>query len=468
MPPDRQRRRAWPRASVRVGVTVTATLGVAVVLTIASVLLVTFQLDAALGQLDEILSDEAEAIGLAAQSGTPLPMLYDDDRVMVVYDPDGNVVMSAGSFQELVGRQIRTADDKGTNLAFAGQVHRVVSEPYDAADGRSGRVVLAEPRDEIDDTVESLIRSLVVVVPGAVLALAVIVWYVVGRTLRPVEEIRSEVASIGVTQLDHRVTVPPGDDEVARLADTMNDMLARLEQSVHQQQRFVADASHELRTPLTRMRTQLEVAERHPDLTDHSEVHRAQLAELRELQVMLEGLLTLARADDGAEPGPIEAVDLDDLVMEEIAAERLLIPVDASAVSAAQVLGERNSLRRVVRNLLDNAREHARSRIVVSLQESVGVAELTVDDDGPGIPRELRQAVFERFVRLDASRTGSGHHGLGLPIASEIVSRHGGSIEAFDAPGGGARMRVRLPLEGPERGQRQLVSTASASPRRDR
>ena len=445
MPPDEppQRRRC---TSVRVGVTVVASIGVAAVLASGSVLLVMLQAGAATGQLDEILSDEAEAIGVSAETGTQLPMLLDDDRVVVVYDEEGNVAMSAGDVTELVGHDVRTADDRGVDILFAGQVHRVVSEPYLTADG-SGRVVLAEPRDELDDSVDSLIRSLAIIVPGAVAALAVVVWAVVGRTLRPVEAIRAEVASIGVTQLDRRVPVPPGDDEVARLAGTMNDMLARLEQSVRAQQQFVADASHEMRTPLTRMRTRLEVEERHPGAADPHETNRAQLAELRGMQALLDELLILAKGDD-AGFGPLELIDLDDLVMEEVSSARLLVPVDASDVSSAQVMGVPSALRRLVSNLVDNATEHARSQIVVSLSETDRGAVLTVDDDGPGIPPRRRTEVFERFARLDAARPGDGHHGLGLAIAAEIARFHDGSLEALDAPSGGARLQLVLPAAG--------------------
>ncbi|HWL42574.1 MAG TPA: HAMP domain-containing sensor histidine kinase [Ilumatobacter sp.] len=441
-------------ASVRTGVTLVAALAVAVVLAGASVLVVVLQVGAALEHLDEILSDEAEAIAHSVQSGRGPQVLYDDDRVLVVYDADGEVIATAGRFEGLVGQRVQAADDQGVDVKFAGEVHRVVVEPFTTADGRSGTVVLAEPRDELDDSVSALIRSLLVIVPGAVAVIAGIVWLVVGRALRPIEAIRSEVASIGVPQLDRRVPVPPGDDEVARLADTMNDMLARLEHSVRQQQRFVADASHEMRTPLTRMRTQLEVAVGHPDTVDPAATRRAQLSELRGLQAMLDDLLTLVQLDTGADLGLFELVDLDDLVMDELSTDRLLVSVDASGVSAAQVLGSRSALRRVVRNLLDNARQHARSQVVVSLEEAGGDAVLTVDDDGLGIPPERRAEVLERFVRLDAAPR-TEHHGLGLAIVSEIVARHGGSIRIFDSVGGGARVRVRLPLPGPAPGRRR-------------
>ncbi len=441
---DARPRRWW--ASIRVRITALATLVVAVVLTIVSVLLIYFQLHSALGHLDELLSDEAEAIGQAIADGTSLPMLFDDDRVLVVTDADGSVVMTAGNAESLIGRSIETADDKGTDIRFAGEVHRVVSEPYTTAGGGTGRVVLAEPRDELDGSVERLIRSLLVTVPGAVIALGVLVWFVVGRTLRPVERIRAEVASIGIHQLDHRVADPGTGDEIARLVGTMNSMLDRLEHAVRRQQRFVGDASHELRTPLARMRARLEVDEQRPELADAAATRRDQLIEIDGMQGMVDDLLLLAASD--ADPGSpkAELVDLDDVVMGEIAAERPMITVDANRVSGAQVVGSRDQLRRIVRNVLVNATAHARSKIAVELREQAGEAVLTIEDDGPGIPPERRAEVLERFTRLDESRTGSGHAGLGLAIVSDLVTRHGGTVEIHSSVLGGALVSVRLPL----------------------
>ena len=450
---------------MRVRVTLVATVAAAVVLVVAGALLVALQRDAALGHLDELLSDEAEAIGSAVREGTDLPTLYDDDRVLMVTDSAGRVLMSAGQFGELRDLTIATPDDQGIDITFAGEVHRVVSESWDDADGGTGQVVLAEPRDELDDGVDQLIRSLVVIVPIAVGLLGLVVWFVSGRTLRPVERLRSQVAAIGVTELDRRVSTPPGHDEVARLAGTLNDMLGRLERSVTEQQRFVADASHELRTPLTRMRTQLEIDERNPDQSDPTATRRAQLRDLHRIQAMLDDLLFLARGDASAPLGPVQAVDLDEIVLDDLTAERQFVGIDASGVSAAQVIGVPSALHRVVRNLLDNAVEHARARVAVTLAESDGDAVLMVDDDGPGVPIAYRNLVFERFVQLDEARTATSHHGLGLAIVADTVRWHGGSIDVVDAPIGGARFRVRIPL-APESPKSRHRRPRGAPPRR--
>jgi signal transduction histidine kinase len=228
----------------------------------------------------------------------------------------------------------------------------------------------------------------------------------------------------------------------------MNDMLARLQHAVVRQQRFVADASHELRTPLTRMRTELEVDERNPERADAAATRRSQLDEIAGLQRLIEDLLTLARSDAGAIETRSDAVDLDDIVLEEArAATGSASSFDVGQVSAAQVRGDAEALRRVVRNLFDNARQHAATRVTIGLAERDGSAVLTVDDDGPGVPPERRDDIFDRFARLDESRTGGGHAGLGLAIVADIVTRHGGSVAVDGAPSGGARFVVTLPID---------------------
>jgi signal transduction histidine kinase len=436
-------RHRWFR-SVRLRVTAIATVAVAVVLVAASMLLVSRQRAGLIEQLDDSLSTEAERIADAAESGA-VPTL-DDDSIVVVVDPAGSLVDSSGDDDggDDISALLAAAD--AGQLVLDDEMHRIASETYEAPGGGDGLVRIAASLDDVDESVAELKRSLMWIVPSAVLALLAVVWVVVGRTLRPVEQMRAEVAAIGVSELDRRVPEPRSGDEIARLAVTMNDMLARLEHAVRQQQRFVADASHELRTPLTRMRAELEVDEQHPERADASATRRSQLDEITHLQQTIGDLLLLARSDAGATEPHVEPVDLDDIVLDEIRTSgHSAVVVDARRVSAAQVAGGPDELRRVVRNLLDNARRHATSTITVELSESNGHATLVVADDGPGVPEEQRSVVFERFARLEEARTGSGHAGLGLAIVHDIVSRLGGTVTVDDAPHGGARFTVTVP-----------------------
>ena len=312
-----------------------------------------------------------------------------------------------------------------------------------------GDVVIhtATPIDDVEESVAALRTGLAIAIPAVALLLGALIWWLVGRTLRPVESIRGQVADIGGANLHFRVPEPGSDDEIARLARTMNAMLDRVEAAAERQQRFVADASHELRSPLTRMRTELEVDLDHPDTADLTATHRSVLDEVANMARLVEGLLQLARSD-GASSANRKPVDLDDLVLAESRRLRAdgVRRVDTTAVSAAQVLGDADQLNRVLRNLSDNAVRHAASTVRFATAERDGLATLAVTDDGTGVPAAERERIFERFARLDEARhADSGGTGLGLAIAREIVEGHGGTITVETAEGGGARFVVSIP-----------------------
>ena len=241
---------------------------------------------------------------------------------------------------------------------------------------------------------------------------------------------------------------PATRDEVAELARTMNEMLERVERAAENQHRFVADASHELRSPLARMRAELEIDVGHPATADLVATHRSLLEETENLQRLVEDLLTLARVEANVANRRVRELDLDDIVLRE--AQRIragtTLTVATAGVSAAQVQGDPDELTRVVRNLLDNAVRHARRTITIGLVEDDGRATLTVADDGVGIPPAEEARIFERFVRLDESRsTRDGGSGLGLAIARDLVVRNGGTIRLDHSHSPGARFVVQIP-----------------------
>ena len=294
-------------------------------------------------------------------------------------------------------------------------------------------------------------------VPVAGLATAVFVYYAMGRVLRPVESIRSRVAEISSSGRGERVPVPEAEDEIARLARTMNAMLARLDAARTAQVAFVGDASHELRSPLSTLSTLLELSSTSGTPVDVETVDELLLPEVQRMRSMVEDLLLLAKNDERGRPLRREEVDLDDVVLSEAARLRGLgaergLDVRVS-VEPARLVGDPDALLRVVRNLVDNARRHARAVVSIGLtvdRTASGVprAVITVDDDGEGVPPDQRDTVFDRFARLDADRArGSGGSGLGLAIVSEITRSHGGTVRVQDAPTGGARFVVELPVE---------------------
>jgi signal transduction histidine kinase len=297
-------------------------------------------------------------------------------------------------------------------------------------------------------TVETAERFLWGGVPAAALLIGGVAWFAVRRSLRAVGAIRAEVDGVRATDLGRRVPVPDSGDEITQLAVTMNEMLARLDRSVRRQSQFTADASHELRTPLASLRTQLEVQLAHPDRLDWRRSCENAVLDVTRMEALAGDLLLLSKLDADQHLRQ-EPVDLADLVTRHAAA-RDTVEVTTEIEAAPVVLGHAGRLERVLRNLVDNAERHAKSRVTITLAESDGQAVLSVQDDGPGIPAEDRERVFDRFVRLDDDRAREdGGSGLGLAIAAEIARTHGGTLHVADnVPGGmsGARLELRLPL----------------------
>ncbi|MFC4460237.1 ATP-binding protein, partial [Pseudonocardia nematodicida] len=322
------------------------------------------------------------------------------------------------------------------------------------ANGRPITVYAAQELTSAHSAVETVGWLVLFGVPVLVLVSGFFTYLFAGRALRPVEEMRAQVAGMGEKDLSGRVPEPVARDEVGRLARTMNQMLGRIESSQATQRRFVADASHELRSPLATVSTGLELlgTGMPEDSADRATVQTLR-GEASRLTSLVEGLLFLARADERGLAPRREEVDLDEIAE----AERARPAAPATAGSAAieirvttapvRVVGDRGQLVRVLRNLVDNARRHASSVVAVSVRESDGVAVIDVDDDGAGVPEADRGRVFERFVRLDEARSrGDGGSGLGLSIVAELVAAHGGTVAALQSPElGGARFRVTVP-----------------------
>ncbi|MEU6489342.1 HAMP domain-containing sensor histidine kinase [Streptomyces sp. NPDC046984] len=312
-------------------------------------------------------------------------------------------------------------------------------------DGRTYTVYAGISLEEEQATLDQVTKSLLTGLPFLLAVVAAVTWLVTRRALRPVEGIRAEMAEItGSGDLSRRVPEPRSGDEIARLARTTNQTLAALEGSIERQHRFIADASHELRSPIANLRTQLEVAEAHPELLDtHGLVQ-----DIVRLQHLAIDLLLLARLDAGESPADAR-VDLADLVLEEVAARAAtdrFAPAVALGGESLVVTGSRTQLTRVLANLLDNAQRHAAGAVEASVAVEGDDVVLTVGDDGPGVAPEDRERIFERFVRLDEARSrDAGGAGLGLAIARDVVLRHGGSLTVGGDPGGGAFFRARLP-----------------------
>jgi len=269
------------------------------------------------------------------------------------------------------------------------------------------------------------------------------------HAVRPVAELTETAEHVARTRDLSRRIDAEGDDELARLAGSFNTMLEALDASQRAQRQLVADASHELRTPLTSLRTNLEVLGSNGKLeaADRERLRRDLVAQLEELGELVGDLVELAR--DGEAPSePLEPLRLDELVAAAVERAQRHAPevVFAAKLEPCVVAGERARLDRAVANLLDNAAKWSPPGSAVEVRLVDG--ELTVRDHGPGIDPEDLPHVFDRFYRATAARGRAGS-GLGLAIVRHVAERHGGTVRAEAAPGGGALLRLALPVSHP-------------------
>lgn len=315
------------------------------------------------------------------------------------------------------------------------------------ATGSGTRTVLvAQSLRPVNESTEGVAAILAAGLAPMLLVVGAAVFWFVGRSLRPVEAIRRRVAGITARDLHARVPVPAARDEVAALAETMNLMLERLETAAASQRRFVADASHELRSPLATLRAGLDRLALAPVPQGHGELVELLRRETSRLGDLVADLLLLARIDERGATGRRDDVDLDDLAYterERLAGQHpdLIVRVDLTPV---RVTGDAHDLGRALRNLADNAARHARTQVTLRVSVCNGWGCVEVTDDGPGVPDADRERIFDRFVRLDDSRTRpEGGTGLGLAITREVVAAHGGQVQVL--PGPGMTVRIRLP-----------------------
>ncbi|MCI0677978.1 MAG: ATP-binding protein [Actinobacteria bacterium] len=439
--------------TIRFRLTLVAGALAALVLAVAGVVIVLLQRGAMTASLDQALTHRADDITSLLRDGERPDRfsLSGAEGFVQLVDGDGLVVASTPNLEG--EPPLRLSSNPGTETIQTMKVvevdddlFRVLSRPVGG-----GTLLVGTTYDVVTESTTTLAVALALTIPAVIVLLAALVWWLVGRTLRPVEDIRTEVASISTTDLHRRVPQPGTDDEIDRLATTMNQMLERLQSSVERQLRFVADASHELRSPLTRLRADIELGLAAALLEPTGDRLRTLLNEVIGLQTLVEDLLYLARADASDTLETRGPLDLDDLVFDEARAIDASgrVEVSLSEVSGAHVTGDRSQLRRAVRNLLQNAERHATSRVFLSLGEVDGYAVLTVADDGPGVPPSGSEHIFERFGRLDQSRTAqTGGVGLGLAIARDIVERHGGELSLSNPGEPGARFEMRVPLVG--------------------
>jgi two-component system OmpR family sensor kinase len=301
-------------------------------------------------------------------------------------------------------------------------------------------LIAGATRENRAETLNSLRDAFLIGGPLALLLASLAGYVLAGAALRPIEAMRRRAAAVSTASLDERVPVPETNDEVSRLGETLNAMLARIESGVARERRFAADASHQLRTPLALLEAELELAlARGRSPGELREALRSAAESTERLSRLVADLLLLARAEEGRVPLKAEAVDVADLLQQvakrfdaEVEAEPLVLTADGLRLDQA------------LTNMADNARRHGGRRVTLVAQARNGTVELHVLDDGAGFPEEFLGRAFERFSRADSSAPDGS--GLGLAIVQTIAAAHGGAAHAANRPGGGADVWLALPL----------------------
>jgi two-component system OmpR family sensor kinase len=290
-------------------------------------------------------------------------------------------------------------------------------------------------------------------------------WWLADRAVRPVNEIMDQAEAIGAASLERRIQAYADTREYHRLVDVLNMMLARIQRAFDAQKRFTADASHELRSPLTALRGEIELAlRRERDPEEYQRVLSSGLEEIERLSRITEDLLTLARSDTGRLPVPEEPTDVEDISRRVV--DRFHEPARQKDIELSLVVRNGHSvlldpglLGQIVWNLTDNALKYtpARGSVEVRVTGREGGLEIAVEDTGPGLGPEPAR-VFDRFFRFDEARTpgeGASGTGLGLAIVRAIAEGYGGHVQAENVPGGGARVRVEIPVDEGGRPRRE-------------
>jgi two-component system OmpR family sensor kinase len=440
-------------------VTLAFAAGMAVVLLVVGLLIYVRYKDELTSSVDQNLrSRAADVTTLLRESDSYNDILATDrERYAQILTPPGRVLDTTASHRDrssLPSSELRAAGIGAISLERGGipsvdGTARLYAMPV-TVHGRRVIVVTGISLDQRDDALRSL-RTLLLIGGPAALLLALIVGYAaVAASLRPVEAIRRQAAEISAADGTQRLPVPIANDELRRLGETLNQMLARLEAALERERSFVDDASHELRTPLAMHRAELEVALRYSGTASELRAAIASaIEEVGRLSKLTDDLLVLARSDKGQLATKLEPVQVESLL--KTVRDRFLARADAAGrpleveqADGLSVDADRLRLEQALGNLIDNALRHGEGPIRLSVRHDDLGVELHVSDAGQGFPPQFLGNAFERFSRPDTARAGTGT-GLGLAIVEAIAEAHGGTARAANQDSGGADVWIVIP-----------------------
>jgi two-component system OmpR family sensor kinase len=462
------------RIPIRLRLTLPFAVGMALVLAAAGAVIYLRVGGELLSSVDQNLTAQVtEAVSHAQEGRTLLdPDVSEGPAIAQVELADGTTFDSAPSTlpalldsaalaNVLAGHKVRTTTEVG---GLRGQ-WRLLATPV-LVDNQTAVLIIGRSLAARQETLHRLAREFLLFAP-AVLLLAILGGYgLAAAALRPVEAMRRRAEAVSATS-PGRLPVPPARDEIAALAVTLNEMLARLEAAFEHERRFVADASHELRTPLALLRAELELALRRPRSREELEdAVRSAAEETERLTRLAEDLLLIARSDQGALPLRHEVVDLDELLERVRArfagrAEGLGRELTIERVGGLLLDSDPVRLEQALGNLVDNALTHGLGPVSLAARSHGGVVELHVTDEGAGFPDTFVERAFDRFSRADDARSTQGT-GLGLAIVALIARAHGGQAHAENRVRGGADVWLAFPergsVDGEERSAAPLVA----------
>jgi two-component system, OmpR family, sensor kinase len=452
------------RLPIRLRLTLAFTLVMAVVLAAIGLTVYLRFSDDLDANVDRALRSRADDLaGLVSRTGPGLqdatgqPLLEREESFAQVLDERGRVLDASAQLPDrplLSGAELRRAR-AGTitverrSVLEADEQVRLLGAPAEA-EGRRLVVVVGASLDENDEALASLGLLLLIGGPVALLLASVAGYGVAAGALRPVDAMRRKAAVIRDDRPGERLPVPEARDEIRGLAETLNEMLARLEHALERERSFVTDASHELRTPLAILKAELELALRAGRSEEElRSALRSAAEETDRLNQLADDLLVLARSDRGGLPlriEPIEAREILDSVAERFGrrARDAGRPLVVDSPSGLRIAGDRLRLEQALSNLVENALRHGAGPVRLSAGERGEHVELHVEDEGTGFPSDFADEAFERFTRAHQGRTGGGA-GLGLAIVRAIATAHGGHAAARNRPGSGADVWMELP-----------------------
>lgn len=451
--------RAKWRSSVRSRATVGATLVLALALVVGAVAAANLLRRALASDAESVLIDRIDEVHTLITDGALPRVLQPTGRevgqVQVIDSAGGVVAVTPGLAGTTrldvidappVGGQTKATVDGRSIGGVPGQQYRMVARTVPSGIGPL-TIYAVTSLDAAHRAERYLRNSLLIGLPLLVILAAWLISQVVARALAPVDAMRAEVDRIEAADMSGRVRAGSSDDEIAKLGLTLNRMLDRLEDASNRQKLFAAAASHELRSPLSTIRTELEVGLAYPDRTEWSKVAEDSLIEVARLEDLTRDLRILTRSRS-MQVSAASPIDLAGLVAAEVALRRPARDVGyRTELAAARVTADPDAVVRVVRNLFDNAERHAHGEIRVVVSSDPNGVTLSVANDGPSIPEDDRERIFEPFMRLDEARSlDIGGSGLGLAIVRSIMAALGGSIAAV-AVAHGAEFRSWFPAE---------------------